>query len=144
MEVRKTLNSAIVATSAMTAFSYLASWLIKQNFKEPKLLGDMLEPTLPHRAKALSTPGGWAAHYCFGLTWSLMLIEYIKAANIKNSAENGLIIGSVGGLTAIACWKFLFDSHPCPPKTHRRNFYAQLFLAHLIFTGTLMATNRKG
>lgn len=143
MEVRKTLRSAIVATSAMTAFSYNASWLMEQNYKEPELLAGKLEPALPQQHKGLSGPGGWAAHYSFGIIWSLLLIKFMETMDIKASARNSILIGSAGGITAIACWKILFQTHSSPPKTHRRNFYAQLFLAHLVFTGALVVNQSK-
>jgi hypothetical protein len=63
----KMFDSAILATSAMTAFSYLFSYLSKNNTREPELLGKMMRRLFPGMSKPTARAGGWTAHYAVGL-----------------------------------------------------------------------------
>ncbi|HEY0067349.1 MAG TPA: hypothetical protein VGB46_08300 [Flavisolibacter sp.] len=65
-----TVTRGLAATSLMTLFSYLVSEYRRKNFREPELLGDMVQPAV--EKKELAQPAGWGIHYGFGLTWALV------------------------------------------------------------------------
>jgi hypothetical protein len=50
----------------------------------------------------------------------------------------GLILGAACGLIGILVWETVFRVHPSPPRIDLKNYYRQLFIAHLIF-GTVAA-----
>jgi len=140
--VRQIITSSVAATSAMTAFSYLLSEQKEENFREPQLLAGFVGRNLNIPDKT-ALPVAWVAHYLIGtgFTTGYSLIQRQK--DTKPTAKNGLCYGAMAGCVGVLVWKTLFDSHTNPPKTHRKGFYAQLLVTHLIFGLTLSAFKRR-
>jgi hypothetical protein len=128
--LRSCIASGLVATSAMTLFSYAISRLAKENFGEPELLGAMFRGWNPSLGEPASRIMGWQAHYSFGIAWAT-LYELLRSE--KHPLATSLGFGSLGGATGIWTWKKLFQLNPKPPAIHRGRFYLQLFFSHLVF-----------
>jgi hypothetical protein len=137
-----TALSAAAATSTMTLFSYIVSDKEGENFREPDLLGGFLEKSFGIKEK-ISQPLGWVSHYLIGAGFAAGYKFLLNTAETQPSPKNGILYGAFAGLAGILSWKVSFENHPNPPKTHRKGFYAQLMVAHLIFGLTLSAFKNK-
>lgn len=140
--VSNIIISGLAATSAMTLFSYIVSDRQDENFREPDLLAAFLKKSFD-TGKEISPPLGWATHYLIGTGFATGYTLLLRLAGTRPSSKNGILYGALAGATGLAWWKVLFENHPNPPKTHRKGFYAQLIIAHLIFGLTLSAFKNK-
>jgi hypothetical protein len=136
----KTIFSAAIATTTMTLFSYIVSKKEKENFKEPKLLGDFVERTVPIHQKS-SYPLGWFMHYLTGIAFAGIYRTLLNYKTIQPGMKDGAIYGFLAGGAGVLTWNTLFKTHPNPPQTDRKEFYAQLIVAHVIFGVTLSLFN---
>jgi len=143
MNVAKTLLSGIIATSAMTLYSYAVSRKKDENFREPELLAELADDFLPASARDLATPAGWMAHYNVGLGLALALEAYWKKKGKKRSVLNGVLAGTVAGLGGIMVWELTFRLHPREPVIPYHRFYGQLLLAHIVYAVTLAEMQKK-
>ena len=127
MIVFETVLTALAATTMMTVFSYVLSYIVKVNFKEPEHLSVMLKRIPIHDRVA-----GWAMHYFVGL---LFVVAYFLMwkNGIEANTGSGLAIGAISGLMAILVWHLTLRLHPHPPRIHRIPFYIQLVPAHIVF-----------
>jgi hypothetical protein len=140
--IHNTVLSAIAATSAMTWFSYFISKKKNENFKEPKLLGDLVQRSLGTKSSG-SQSLGWALHYLIGTGFTAIYKILLRYRSKKPSLKNGFQYGALAGGIGVLAWKVLFKNHNNPPKTNRKEFYTQLIFAHLIFGLTLSAFKNK-
>ncbi|MBS1665216.1 MAG: hypothetical protein JST68_29490 [Bacteroidetes bacterium] len=129
----KTLRSAFLATTAMTAFSYLFSYLSGNNTREPELLAKMTYRLFPLTSRPTSRIIGWTAHYTVGLLFAELYARLWERSPYKPSPKSGLVFGGLSGLAAILIWKFTLDAHPLPPAVSFTTFAVNLLFAHLIF-----------
>lgn len=127
MIVFETFLTALAATTMMTIFSYVLSYIVKVNFKEPEHLSVMLKRIPIHDMVA-----GWAVHYFVGL---LFVVAYFLMwkNGIEANTGSGLVIGAISGLIAVLVWHLTLKLHPYPPRIHRIPFYIQLVPAHIVF-----------
>lgn len=140
--IRNTVLSAVAATSTMTLFSYFVSDQEGKNFKEPKLLGDFFKRTFNSNEKT-STLMGWTIHYLTGVGFAGVYQIFLGCGFKRPTVKNGLLYGAVAGGIGVLIWNTLFKNHPNPPKTHRKGYYLQLVVAHLIFGVTLSALKKR-
>jgi hypothetical protein len=129
----KMFNSAMLATSAMTAFSYMFSYLLKNNTREPELLGEMIRRLFPVMSKPNARAGGWAAHYAVGLLFAELYGQIWERTAVKATVKSGLVFGGLSGIAAILIWKFTLETHPLAPAVDFKHFAINLLLAHLVF-----------
>jgi hypothetical protein len=139
MQVKETISAGIVATSVMTAFSYAASAIRKQNFKEPALLSLFIERLTPEKNK-LVRYSGWPVHYTLGCVWAGVYTYLLKQQQEQPGLKNAVLFGCFSGGLGVLIWKALFRNHPNSPKTAYGEFYRQLFFAHLLFALSLDKT----
>ncbi len=126
------LTTALIATSAMTIFSYIVSGSFNKLYKEPVLLQYVFCRLGLTPRKSVITAIAWLVHYAVGwlfvagFAWSMRILSF--AANWKS----GLVFGTVIGLIGIAGWAVMFRLGR-PAETDKSGYYAQLFIAHHIF-----------
>ncbi|MDB5119931.1 MAG: hypothetical protein JWN56_1149 [Sphingobacteriales bacterium] len=142
MRYIKILIPTLVATSAMTLFSYLLSESADRNFKEPKLLGEIIKRNTPVKSPKKSQALGWIAHYLAGMAFISVYDKIWDKSSKKASVKSGLLLGGVSGLIGIIVWRSTLFVVPQPPYLPRLKFYTQLFPAHLIFGGFAAKTSR--
>ena len=70
MKAAHILIAGIAGTSAFTLFSYIVSLKQKKNFREPELLGDMVDTTVPEISTGTARSTGWLIHYLTGAGFS--------------------------------------------------------------------------
>ena len=133
MEAVKILLATIAGTSAMTAFSYLASETFRELWKEPVLLNILTSRSsvaLEPRRKSMF---GWFLHYLFGLVFVACYHWIWSSSYADPTWFCGLIFGIISGMIGIAGWFFLFKLTEAKPKIKVGKYYLQLFLAHIVF-----------
>ena len=134
------LIAGFAATSLMTAFSYLMANLKKSQFREPELLNMLLS-----RARSTSLklpknhPTGWVIHYTIG--WLFVLIFHLlwQYTKLEVSLSSGGGLGFVAGIFGIGGWIVFFKLNAYPPQINFKDFYIQLWVAHVIFGLTAAA-----
>lgn len=133
------LTTSILATLAMTAFSYLFSYMVKGNHKEPQLLNYLLDK-LPNNNSAICREHvyGWLIHFSIGFLF-VAAFELLRFYfNISLSLVIGTIFGFIAGLIGISGWSIFFALHPNPPKNNKLLYFTQLIFAHIIFGITMV------
>ncbi|MDP1813656.1 MAG: hypothetical protein Q8K92_04345 [Leadbetterella sp.] len=123
MQTGKTLISAIAGTSAMTLFSYLTSESKNKNFREPEVLGQLINRLPQSVSKEKSQIAGWGAHYATGLAFELVLNEIWKRKLVKPTVTSGALLGATSGLVGVMVWKGTFEAHPNPPAKNLKPFF---------------------
>jgi hypothetical protein len=133
MSTKANISSAIVATSGMTAFSYIISGGNHNNFREPNILGKLLHRLKPAIDRPTALAAGWVLHYTVGLIFTSTYDQIWKRKIMQPGLASGSLLGAACGFIAIAVWKTVLSLHPNPPKINFRKFYMQLFPAHVVF-----------
>ncbi len=147
MNKGKVFAGAIAGTAAMTLFSYFLSGKKDKEFKEPKLLGKMVNRAFPSIDETPSQIAGWMMHGSMGLIFAFAYKELFEKIRFRRDLPDDIFIGVVNGLAGVIIWKLFFSIHPDPPKIHFSRFYQHLILAHIIFSTTTLSAmdqNRQG
>jgi hypothetical protein len=129
--------AAIAGTTAFTLFGYLASVLFKEDFKEPELLGEMIDRVTPEMAEEQSMFTGWLIHYATGLGFAAAYQQLMQITGIKPTVFNGIVMGAASGYPASFVWRKTLQLHPQPPRQPNLSFYLQLIVGHAIFGGVV-------
>ena len=133
MQSGKTLFSAIVGTTAMTIFSYWVSSAANKNFREPKVLGQIIKCLPESHSKNSAQIAGWFLHYAVGVSFVAFYNELWRRKIIKPSLTSGALLGAASGLVGVTGWKGMFEVHPNPPAKNLKQFLGHLMLAHVVF-----------
>lgn len=141
MHTQKILLPAITATSVMTLFSYIIAEKENENFSESELLGKIEKKQL-NLPKQIALPAGWVTHYAIGISMTTLFEIYKLVFRKKTAFNQTIIFGTLAGLLAIVSWKQLLKTLPKRQDNFYRQFFIQLFIAHLIFAGTITATQK--
>lgn len=122
------------ATTLMTSFSYMASFLANRNFREPQLLNMVLNNSrfFPFSVKKKSIVG-WILHYLIGIlfTFSAFIILFFTDWAADNSF--GILFGAAAGITGIIWWSITLKNFDQIIPHSRNSFYVQLLIAHVLF-----------
>ena len=139
------IGSSVLATSCMTAFSYLASRLADKNFREPEILTGMASRFCHAATDQLPfLPTGWLLHYLFGAAWSPIQYEFHQYRKLKTGNLDALRFGACGGLIGVLAWDWMMQVAKYRPPVRKREFYSHLVLAHLIYSLTLWQLLKRG
>lgn len=133
MKIANILLAATVGTTAMTMFSYLVSKKKNKDFREPRLLGKMVYRAVPDIQKKDSKVIGWILHGSTGLAFTILYKILLEKTRLKSNVTEGILLGFVNGVAAVAIWKSVFSLHPDPPQIKFKDFYGHLILAHIVF-----------
>lgn len=133
MDISKIVTSGIGGTSLMSLFSYLVSGGKHKNFKEPEILGDLIQRVAPALSKQQANIGGWALHYAAGAAFTAIYDQIYEKTPLKPSVKSGAVLGALSGLAGIAVWRATIAAHPNPPLKNYKAYYAHLLLAHIFF-----------
>lgn len=134
MDITLVLIPALFATSAMTAFSYIFSAIVKKQFREPELL-NMLLMGWSNRFEQLTKDSlvGWVIHYLVGVFFMLFFHLIWEGFGIEATLLSGTILGFAAGILGVIGWNITFWIHPYPPKLDFKQYYVHLIIAHVIF-----------
>ncbi|CAM3478758.1 hypothetical protein [Aequorivita lipolytica] len=128
------ITVGLLATLAMTVFSYVLAYFTNSKFEEPQLLNILID-RLPFIKSKISREHilGWSVHLCTGFFFIFLYLILQDHFNFETSILSGILLGIIGGLGGVFIWHFTFLLHPNPPSLKRVPFYAQLVIAHVIF-----------
>lgn len=131
--VLQILISSIAATSVMTLFSYAVSEGARETYKEPVLLGYLLSSFNITISPQLKLFLGWLMHYLIGVAFVIAyhIVWYYQFMDISWAAS--ILLGIISGIIGIISWVILFEIVPSKPNIDFKGYYAQLFVAHVIF-----------
>jgi len=133
IEIIQILIASIFGTMVMTSFSYYISERFKGLFKEPVLLNLVVSSMRieldPNRKSSL----GWMLHFVIGLLFAIIYHLIWKNSDFDPTWFCGLIFGMISGIIGIVSWHFLFKIGTNPPKIKFKEYYIQLFVAHILF-----------
>lgn len=134
LEIPLILLTSIIATSAMTAFSYLYSNLQKKQFREPELLniliGRWIKKSQPISKNSLM---GWLIHYFVGFLFLIIFSLTCYGFGLKPTMGLGVLLGFLAGFIGIVGWHLTLSLHPNPPRLELKEYYPHLILVHIIF-----------
>tara|TARA_A100000171_G_scaffold53080_1_gene76413 strand:- start:1066 stop:1500 length:435 start_codon:yes stop_codon:yes gene_type:complete len=133
------LGISLVATLAMTLFSYALSYLTKSKFEEPQLLNLLV--SRHKRLKYLTSREhiiGWALHFGIGLVFVILFYVVHKLFDVSITYSFGAFFGFIAGIAGVLGWQILLYIHPDPPDFNRKLFFIQLIIAHIIFGLTII------
>ncbi|MCP9198868.1 hypothetical protein MKO06_03050 [Gramella sp. GC03-9] len=134
MELILVIIAGITGTVLMTGFSLLLSRLRSKQFREPRLLNIILrrsthEPMNPSNDSIL----GWVVHFSIGVILMTLFYMFHIIFLFSISSLSIIIFGLITGGLAIISWQLMFYISRRPPEIDFREFYVQIFIAHLIF-----------
>lgn len=133
MKTNNIILASIEGTSLMSLFSYAVSFLKSKNFKEPELLGKLIDRIVPGLDKEEAKATGWTLHYLAGYVFAAVYAELLKRTDLKPTILNGLLIGAASSVPALLMWYTVFKLHPNPPKKQFKDYFGHLVLAHVVF-----------
>ena len=133
MNPKGIIASGITGTSAMSAFSYAASEVDYANFREPEVLGKLLQRLVPDMNRTVANVAGWNMHYAVGFAFTTAYDQIWKKTPVRPSVASGAVLGAISGLIGIAVWKLTFNMHPNPPVKNLPKYFRHLLVAHIIF-----------
>lgn len=133
MEIVAILLATFIATSLMTAFSYLITETFKELYKEPVLLQYLMTRFEFNLSVKEKTVAGWIVHYTIGLLFVIAYYVLWKLGLYNLTWLSGLIYGCVIGIIGIGGWVFMFILADYKPSIDFKGYYLQLFFAHIVF-----------
>ncbi len=139
MEILMIVLASIAATTLMTLFSYIWSDVRRKQFREPVLLSQIIASAQVLSNAKHERLTGWGIHYFIGL---LFLIGYhimLRSAYFDPTWFTALVFGIISGVIGIFGWRTIFRFAPKVPRIRFNEYFAQLFIAHIIFALTAIA-----
>jgi len=143
MDMTLIIIPALVATSVMTAFSYLYSAIMKREFREPELLNILLMRwTDGFKKLTKSSLVGWVIHYVVGVGFMLVFYVIWELIGYEATLLSGVIVGFIAGIWGVVGWQFTFWIHSNPPNLDFKHYYIHLIMAHIVFgLGSVISFN---
>ncbi len=139
MNIPKLLVAAFSATNVMTTFSYLMAGKYKALFAEPVMLNFILHRLhlcIPGRFKKFT---GWLAHYCIGLAFVFAYALLWRYAGIQFGWLSAFTFGVASAIIGMIGWTLIYRLPDKKPPVPLRDYYVQLFFAHIIFALVVVA-----
>ncbi len=140
MELLKVILAGVVGTVIMTAFSYFLSKVRSRQFKEPKLLNMILRRSShDHMNPSNNSFIGWVVHFSIGIILMTLFYLFHLIFSFKISVISIILYGLITGSMAILSWHLMFYISASPPDVDLKEFYIQLFIAHVLFAAGAIA-----
>lgn len=132
----KILIASILATAVMTAFSYIVSESFKKLFKEPVLLSYAIGRFHLNTSQNTERVLAWLLHFFIGFMF-VVSYHFIWKWDLRSfSFPISLILGALSGIIGIISWHFIFKFTNHQPRIVFKEYYLQLFIAHVFFGAT--------
>ena len=133
MDLLKVFIAAFSATNIMTTFSYFISITYGKLFKEPVLLNFVLDGAGLSIQGRLKKVSGWLAHYIIGLLFVFTYEAVWTYTGINFGWASGILFGIISGFIGILGWQTIYMLPRKKPDVPLKDYYIQLFFAHIIF-----------
>ena len=137
MDFLKIFIAAFTATNIMTTFSYVISMTYNKLFKEPVLLNYILDSVGMNLHGKWKKAAGWLAHYIVGVLFVFTYDAIWTYTNIEFGWKSGLAFGMISGIVGIVGWQTIYLLPSKKPNVLLREYYVQLFFAHIIFAAAV-------
>jgi hypothetical protein len=133
----------VAATTLMTIFSIAVSRMRNRQFTEPVLLNRLLCGFgILKEYQLEKNIAGWIIHYVVGLIFLLAYYFIWSRTRFDPTFSTALILGCCSGVAGIIGWSILFKIQSVPANIRVTEYFAQLFVAHVIFALTATAIFR--
>lgn len=137
MNIKRAVIAGIAGTLTKTIYSYVSSFIEKEQVTEPELLGTMLTGQVGNKGEVSESIEaltlGYTAHFLTGIGFA-SCYDLLWSRNIgKPNAKYGFIFGAVNGLAGISIWKTFLTLHPHPPKVPFPSFSRVMLINHVLF-----------
>ncbi|MEO5944125.1 MAG: hypothetical protein ABIP30_11985 [Ferruginibacter sp.] len=133
MKSSRIILAGIAGTTIFTLFSYLATALLDEDFKQPKFLGKLIYRADNDLNKEEAAFTGWISHYLIGIGFAAAYNQLISLTGMKPTIKNGIAAGAVTAVPAMLTWYTTLDLHPAPPKDKEPSYFMELFFGHILF-----------
>jgi len=138
MEFIYSIIAGIAGTWLMTLFMDLASFVTRNNFYVPKILGTMvtLQTTTSRKLSGTfkSVFWGYILHYAIGCMFAVVYFKLSILSGIRpTSYLNALVFGALAGIIAVVFWFCFIRLHPLPPKIKLGLYLTFIYLGHFMF-----------
>lgn len=131
--ILKIVLAFLVATSAMSLFSYMISVSFRELYKEWVLLSYCLTSLNISLSRGMKAFLGWLIHYSIGLLFVIGYHLSWENNTMEETWTSALILGAVSGILGILGWLIIFKITKYVPSIDFKGYYLQLFFAHVIF-----------
>lgn len=126
--------SGVVATTVMTAFSYLLSRGKSEQFREPELLNSLMARSdVIELNPSRNSLWGWFLHYMIGWLFVAIFYSIWHHGPFSPGIVSGGAMGLVAGIVGILGWQTMFALSANPPEIPLTQFYLHLLVAHILF-----------
>jgi hypothetical protein len=133
----------LAGTTLMTIFSIGVSRLRNREFTEPVLLNRLLCGFgIVKEYQLKKNLAGWIIHYAVGLVFLLAYYVIWSRTPFDPTFSTALVLGGASGLVGIIGWSILFKIQSVPANIRVTEYFAQLFVAHVIFALTATGVYR--
>jgi hypothetical protein len=136
MKLSNAVLAGIAGTTAFTVFSYIVAEQSNRSYKQPKLIGKMIDRSSPELDRKQAEFTGWLTHYLIGIGFAMIYKQIIDASGIKPRPRNGAIAGAISGIPAALAWHTTLKLHHKPPRKTTWDYYAELVMGHIVFGAT--------
>ena len=128
------LAVGLIATTAMTLFSYALSSIFNKKYKEPQLINELISrsskiPFNLFKEHVL----GWIIHLLVGLGFIVVFKILLWLDLFNLTIKSGVLYGFLTGLVGILFWGVSLRLHSNPPKLNRTQYLIHLIPAHVTF-----------
>jgi len=130
----------ILGTLVMTLFSYVMSESFRKLFTEPILINYVIRLSRAEITPRMTSALGWILHFFAGLLF--VLPYHWFAENWLATFVGWLILGAISGIVGIVAWMFIFRLAESRPRVAFKEYYGQLFFAHIFFAVAVGFTHR--
>lgn len=135
MELLQVIFAGVIGTVLMTGFSYGLSNLKSNRFREPRLLNLILRRSShEHMNPSNNSFIGWVVHFCIGVILMTIFYLFHLIFSFEITLLSIFLYGLLMGILAILSWHLMFYISPTPPEIDLKEFYFQLFIAHVIYS----------
>lgn len=131
--VFKIIAGTIIGTSVMTLFSYIMSYVMDKQFKEPLLLNILLQRSQFLKETTVPPISGWIIHYGMGSIFVTIYHFIWSLPPFEPTYSSGSLLGFISSFVGIATWSFVFNIHSNPPSIDFKAHYLQLIISHVLF-----------
>ncbi|AWG22974.1 hypothetical protein FFWV33_16290 [Flavobacterium faecale] len=130
----KVVFASVVATSVMTLVSYALSNVLNKQYREPVLLGYLLDSYAIGQTPTMRIYISWSLHYIIGIALVTAYHLLWQSIGLDKMALNLVFLAICTGLIGVVSWIVIFSICRYKPKMDYMGYFIQIFLVHILFT----------
>jgi hypothetical protein len=91
----------------------------------------------------MALPAGWFTHFAIGLAMTTVFNAMQQRTQKTSTLRDTIVFGGLSGIASIIAWKISLKALPRHSNKFYKQFYTQLFIAHVIFAFTVIQTKKR-